>query len=56
MNKTLAMTFALLSLGCLIAAGAALSYFRAGWALFFLLLSFAITGGGMALKRRLQRK
>lgn len=55
MNKPLALTFALLSLACLVAAGAALSYFRAGWALFFLIASFAVTGIGMAVKRRLTR-
>ncbi|HZG57597.1 hypothetical protein [Paenibacillus sp.] len=56
MSKPLSLAFALLSLVCLIAAGAALSYFRTGWALFFLLASFAVTGAGMALKRRLTRK
>jgi len=56
LNKPLSFLFATLSLVCLIAAGAALSYFRTGWALFFVLASFAVTGAGMALKRRLQRK
>ncbi len=56
LSKPLSLLFASLSLVCLIAAGASLSYFRAGWALFFLLASFAVTGAGMALKRRLQRK
>jgi len=55
LNKPLSFLFAALSLGCLIAAGAALSYFRPGWALFFVLASFAVTGFGMALKRRLRR-
>ncbi|HZG84602.1 hypothetical protein [Paenibacillus sp.] len=56
MNKPLSLAFALASLLCLIAAGASLSYFRPGWALFFVLASFAVTGCGMALKRRLTRK
>jgi hypothetical protein len=56
MNKPLSLLFALLGVACLIAAGAALSYMRAGWALFFVLLSFAVTGFGMALKRKLIRK
>jgi len=56
MSKPLSLLFASLSLVCLIAAGASLSYFRTGWALFFLLASFAVTGAGMMLKRRLQRK
>ena len=55
MNKPLSLLFACLSLGCLIAAGAALSYFRPLLALFFFLLSFVVTGAGMALKRRLLR-
>jgi hypothetical protein len=56
MNKPLALLFAVLGIACLIAAGAALSYMKPGWALFFTLLSFAVTGFGMALKRRLTRK
>jgi hypothetical protein len=56
MNKTLSLLFAVTSLLCLIGAGAALSYFKPGWALFFLLASFAVTGAGMALKKRLTKK
>lgn len=56
MNKPLALLFAVLATGCLVAAGAALSYYRAGWALFFVLLSLAVTGAGMAVKRRRQGK
>lgn len=55
MSKPLSLAFALLSLFSLIAAGASLSYFRAGWAMFFFLLSFAISGAGFAVKRRLKR-
>lgn len=55
MSKPLSLTFALLSLFALIAAGVSLSYFRADWALFFVLLSFAISGLGFAVKRRLMR-
>lgn|GEM_PF-2883296 len=55
LSKPLSLFFALLSLICLIAAGASLSYFRAGWALFFVLLSFAVTGAGFAVKRRLKK-
>jgi len=56
MNKPLSLAFAMGSICCLIAAGAALSFFRPWLALIFFLASFAVTGAGMALKRRLQRK
>lgn len=52
----MALLFAFAGVVCLIAAGASLSYYRPGWALFFTLLSFAITGAGMAVKRKVQRK
>lgn len=55
MNKPMALLFALLSIACLIAAGAALSYMKPWWALFFTFLSFFITGVGMAVKRRLSQ-
>jgi hypothetical protein len=53
MNKKQSFFFATASMICLIAAGASLSYFKPWWALLFLLLSFAVTGAGMALKRRI---
>jgi hypothetical protein len=55
MNKKQSFFFATTSMICLIAAGASLSYFKPWWALLFLILSFAITGAGMAYKRRIER-
>ncbi|WP_274363904.1 DUF5325 family protein [Paenibacillus thermotolerans] len=56
MNKPMSLLFAVAGIACLIAAGAALSYMKPLWALFFFVLSFAVTGFGMAVKRRLTKK
>ncbi|MBU6145854.1 MAG: metal-dependent hydrolase [Paenibacillaceae bacterium] len=52
MPRFAALAFVIPSILCLIFSGIALSYFATGWALTCLIASFAITGVGLAYKRR----
>jgi inner membrane protein len=52
MPRFTALAFVVPSILCLILSGIALSYFATAWALAFFIASFAITGAGLAYKRR----